>query len=70
MKPLKRIEEKCWYFVDGKKINGMHDKISGDVTGIRGNVTGIRGDFDEIPMSERKDKPNVSDWVDNTQQGE
>lgn len=77
-KPLKRIENKCWYFADGKKIDGVHSGIrgnptgiwgdvtyiSGSVTGIRGDVSGISGDFDEIPMADRKEKPNVSDWVE------
>ena len=85
MKPLKRIQKKCWYFVDGKKIEGTHQKIRGDVSdiwgdvsgiwgdasgiwgnvsGIRGDVSGIWGNFNEIPMEDRKDKPNVSEWVD------
>ena len=42
-KVLVRQETECWYFVDGKRIVGCHDKIRGNVTGIRGDVTGLRG---------------------------
>lgn len=69
-KPLSLLKNECWHFADGKKISGVHDEITGDVSGIRGDasnlrgdVTGIRGDLDEIPIEDRKDKPNVSDWV-------
>ena len=63
-KPLKRIQAKCWYFVDGKKIGGTHDQLSGDVTGLIGNVSGLSGYVSAIPMDARAEKPNVSDWIE------
>jgi hypothetical protein len=69
-KPLKRIQAKCWYFVDGKKIGGTHDQLRGDVTGLRGdvtglsgNVTGLRGDASAIPIDARAKRPDVADWT-------
>jgi hypothetical protein len=77
MKPLKRIEKirrtkkKCWHFVKGKQIDGLPGGLSGDVSGINGDVSGINGDvtgisgnFDQIPLSDRADKPNVNDWIE------
>ena len=66
MKPLKKINNEIFYFIDEVKTLGVHSGIYGDVTDIRGDVTEIKGNFDEIPMEERKEKPNVSDWVDLT----
>jgi hypothetical protein len=76
-KPLKRIQAKCWYFVDGKKIGGTHDQLrgdvtglrgdatglSGDVTGLRGDVTGLRGNASAIPIDARAKRPDVADWT-------
>jgi len=92
LKPLKKIINKCWHFVDGVKIDGVHGEIYGDASGIRGDVTGITGNvsqmrghmwgltgdvtgiqgdvtdiignFDNIPLSERSAKPNVTDWIE------
>lgn len=64
MKPLKRIEEKCWHFVGDEKIDGVHDKITGDVTALRGNVTGLCGNATAIPMEARKDTPNIEEWIE------
>ena len=80
MKKMLNFEKKeTWYFVDGKRITGIHDNISGDVTGIRGdvsgirgdvsgirgNVTGIRGDVDacEIMSAERKKGIEIKDLI-------
>ena len=49
MKKMLNFEKKeTWYFVDGKRITGIHDNISGDVTGIRGDVSDISGDVTGI----------------------
>ena len=58
-------KKETWYFVDGKRITGIHDNISGDVTGIRGDVTGIRGDVDacEIMSAERKKGIEIKDLI-------
>ena len=66
MKKMLNFEKKeTWYFVDGKRITGIHDNISGDVTGIRGDVTGIRGDVDacEIMSAERKKGIEIKDLI-------
>ena len=55
-KPLKRIQAKCWYFVDGKKIGGTHAQLSGDVTGLSGDVTAI-------PIDARAKRPDVAYWT-------
>ena len=76
-KPLKRIQAKCWYFVDGKKIGGTHAQLSGDVTGLSGDVTwlsgdvtglsgdvtGLRGDVTAIPIDARAKRPDVAYWT-------
>ena len=66
MKKMLNFEKKeTWYFVDGKRITGIHDNISGDVTGIRGDVTDIRGDVDacEIMSAERKKGIEIKDLI-------
>ena len=63
MKPLIRLKNNIWHVVDGKVVEGPHDKISGNVSGIRGDVSGISSNVDLIPMSERAKKPYISDWV-------
>ena len=44
----------CYYYVNGKKIDGVHKNITGDVFGITGDVSGICGDVTGV-------KGNVSD---------
>ena len=39
---------KLYHFINGKRIEGAHDKIRGDVSGIVGNVSGISGDVSRI----------------------
>lgn len=66
-----------WFYKDGVRVEGVHEKIMGDVSGLsgdvsclRGNVTGLRGDVDDCEISdeERKNGVNVDDLVseDNT----
>ena len=43
-------DKKCWYFVKGKRIEGVPSDVSGDVS--------------EIPMDARKEHPNIADWVE------
>jgi len=45
---LSKIELKTWYYVDDKKVDGVHERISGDVWGIYGDVSGIRGNVSGI----------------------
>lgn len=47
-KALKRAFGVCYYYKDGKRIEGVHDRISGDVSGISGDVSGISGDVGGI----------------------
>ena len=66
MKKMLNFEKKeTWYFVDGKRITGIHDNIRGDVTGISGDVTDIRGDVDacEIMSAERKKGIEIKDLI-------
>ena len=37
-----------FYTVAGVIVNGVHDRVSGDVNGIRGDVSGITGDVSGI----------------------
>ena len=41
---LIKIELEIWFYKNGVKIKGKHEKISGDVSGLRGNVSGLSGD--------------------------
>ena len=72
----KNTKKKCWYFVEGEKIYGVHPilwgdvtdlsgdvtDLWGDVTGLRGNVTGLSGDVNycEISDKEREEGVDVS----------
>ena len=40
----KTTKKKCWYFVDGKKIDGVPSGLRGDVSGLSGDVSDLRGD--------------------------
>jgi uncharacterized protein YjbJ (UPF0337 family) len=75
-KPLTRTPQKIYHYVDGVKVDGAHDRITGDVTYLWGNitdlrgdvtdlwgdVTGLRGNMDEIPYSARP--CDISNWVE------
>ena len=59
MKKMLNFEKKeTWYFVDGKRITGIHDNIWGDVTDIRGDV-----DACEIMSAERKKGIEIKDLI-------
>ncbi len=47
-KALKRISNVVYYYVDGKRIEGTHNRIYGNVSGIYGDVSGIYGDVSGI----------------------
>jgi len=39
MKPaLKKTESQIYYFSEGRRIDGPHDLISGDVSGLSGDI--------------------------------
>ena len=65
IKNLKRIAAKTWYSENGEKKQGVHSKISGDVSGIYGNVNRISGDIDncQITSEERKKGVNIADLL-------
>lgn len=44
-------------FVDEKRVDGIHNRL-------RGNVSGLSGDANKIPIDAREEKPNVSDWTE------
>jgi hypothetical protein len=54
-KPLTRTTQKIYHYVDGVKVDGAHDRITGD-------VTDLWGDMDEIPDSARP--CDISDWIE------
>ena len=65
--------QKLYYFINGKKIFGVHENIignvtgiTGNVTGISGNVTGITGDIDKCKITdeERKSGINITDLIE------
>ena len=45
---LTRVQTRIYHYVNGKRVDGAHDRISGNVSDIWGNVTGIRGDVTGI----------------------
>jgi len=45
---LKKVKNEIYYYEDGKKIAGVHEKIRGNVSYIRGNVSCISGDISGI----------------------
>jgi hypothetical protein len=49
--------------VDGKKIDGTHDQLRGDVSWLSGDVSGLSGDVSAIPLDARAEKPDVADWT-------
>jgi len=51
-------KKETWYFVDGKRITGIHDNIRGDVTDISGDV-----DACEIMSAERKKGIEIKDLI-------
>ena len=48
IKNLVKIEFKIYHIVDGVKIEGAHNRITGNVSDIRGNVSGITGNVSDI----------------------
>ena len=47
-KCLKKENFEIYHILKGKKINGVHTGIEGDVSGIWGDVSGIWGDVSGI----------------------
>ena len=43
-KPLKRIANELWHYINGKKILGPCSGLRGDCSGLRGNCSGLFGD--------------------------
>lgn len=64
-KMLKKEDVNLWHILDGKKIDGVHNRIMGNVSGIRGDVSGITGDVDDckITDNERIVGININDLV-------
>ena len=42
-KSLTKSPKRCWYFVDGKRIDEVSPYLSGDVSGLSGDVSGLSG---------------------------
>ena len=47
-KCLTRTDQCVYYYVNGDRIYGVPDGITGNLTGIWGNLTGITGDLTGI----------------------
>ena len=71
---MKKVLTKMVLFhtVAGVIINGVHDRVSGDVSGITGDVSGIRGcvsgitgdvDLSELTDEERSDGINIDNLI-------
>ena len=44
-KKLKKTDSIIYHYKDGKRIKGVPEGISGDLTGVSGNLSGISGDL-------------------------
>jgi uncharacterized protein YjbJ (UPF0337 family) len=47
-KPLTRTPQKIYHYDDGAKVDGAHDRITGNVTDLQGNVTDLQGDVTDL----------------------
>lgn len=76
MKRALKKQTNVYYYYDnyGKRVDGVHDRIrgdvsdiTGDVSGIRGDVSGIWGNVDECGLSEddRKRGVRIEDLIEN-----
>ena len=77
-KPLKRIKSEIYYFADGKKLDGVHSRLSGncsglsgdcsllsgDCSGLSGDCSDLYGDCSKIPIDEREAKPELFKWIE------
>ena len=63
-KPLKRIKSEIYYFADGKKLDGVHSRLSGNCSGLSGDCSDLYGDCSKIPIDEREAKPELFKWIE------
>ena len=65
-KKLKKTDSIIYHYKDGKRIKGVPEGISGDLTGVRGDLLGVRGDLDEceITQEDRKRGIDVEDLIE------
>jgi hypothetical protein len=47
-KLLKRIKSKVWHFKEGLYVEGLHDRLGGDVANLQGDVSNVRGDVTDV----------------------
>ena len=47
-KSLKRIPNTIYHYKDGVRVEGVHDRITGNVIDISGNVSYISGNVSDI----------------------
>ena len=45
---LSQVQSVIYHYVDGKRVEGKHELITGDVSGITGDVSDIYGDVSDI----------------------
>jgi hypothetical protein len=65
-KALKKISTTtCYYFVDGKRVDGAPTGLRGNVSYLRGNVSGLRGNVTGLSGDVSDLSGNVSDLSGN-----
>ena len=43
-----------YHIVDGQRVEGVHERLHGDVAGLRGDATGIHGDIDSCRLTKKE----------------
>ena len=47
IKALKK-EKTIWHYVDGKRVEGAHSDVYGNLSDVRGNLSDVRGDLSGV----------------------
>jgi len=58
-KTLKKTLSGVYHTKNGKKIEGLHSGLSGDVSGLRGDVSGLSGDIDDCELTDEDRQKGV-----------
>ena len=56
---LKRVKNTLYHYVDGKRTEGAHSKITGDVSGLSGDVSGLSGNVDDCGLTDEQRSQGV-----------
>ena len=65
MKPLKRITKEL--VGDKSKLTGDCSRLSGNCSQLSGDCSDLYGNLNEIPLDQRKEHPNLNDWVEGSE---